>query len=216
MLLSKDIYKFKWGYLFLVYVVLYAAISFFMNGFVFTDSFYYSVLGEQLSADRIEGIVKVNHSYLWIGYLLSPLFLLLKLAVIAGALFSGIFMFDTDVSYKKIFRVVMIAELVGILAAICKLAYFLMWPPQSLNDVTRFYPLSITQLIRASSVPVYFVYPLQQLNLFEVAYWLLIADGISVHAESTFFKGLKITACSYGVALALWMVVIVFIQLQFS
>lgn len=216
MFLSKDIYKFKWGYLFLVYAILYTAITFLMNSLVFTDSFYYSVLGEQLSSDRIAGILKINHTYSWIGYFVSPLLLLLKLAIIGGVVFSGIFMFDKEVSYKKVFRVVMIAELACIVATICKLAYFLTWPPQSLDDITRFYPMAITQLFHVNSLPIYFVYPLQQLNLFEVVYWLLIASGISVYANESFLKGLKMTAFSYGVALALWIVVVVFVQLQFS
>lgn len=212
MLYSKDIYEFKSGYLFLVYVILYTALNYFINSLVLTDTFYYSVFGEQLSAD----VIKINHTYSWIGYLASPLLLLLKLTMIAGVVFCGIFMFDKDVSFKNVFKVVMIAELVMILAMIFKLVYFIMWPPQSLDDISRFSPLSLTQLIDVNKVPVYFLYPLQQLNLFEVVYWLLITTGISLFAEESFFKGLKITTCSYGVALSIWIVGVIFLQLQFG
>ena len=57
---------------------------------------------------------------------------------------------------------------------------------------------------------------IQQLNLFEVAYWFLLAYGIKSLGNIDFKNGLKITSLSYGVGLAIWCIFIVFLQLQFS
>jgi hypothetical protein len=71
-------------------------------------------------------------------------------------------------------------------------------------------------LFNPGKIPKYLVYPLQQFNVFEAVYWLLIAGGIRAFTQKSFAQSLKITAASYGIAMLIWCLVIVFIQLQFS
>ncbi|HEX8461729.1 MAG TPA: hypothetical protein VF623_09875, partial [Segetibacter sp.] len=87
---------------------------------------------------------------------------------------------------------------------------------ETAQDIQFFYPLSLTQLLNLTQFPSYLIYPLQQLNLFELAYWLLIAAGIKAHTEKTFKQSLKVVTSSYGVALGIWILFVVFIQLQFT
>jgi len=68
----------------------------------------------------------------------------------------------------------------------------------------------------------WFIYPLQVLNLFELAYWFVLAYFIGKLAFTEKDKGkpmdlgLKIVASSYGSALLLWVVVVMFFTLNYS
>ena len=77
-------------------------------------------------------------------------------------------------------------------------------------------PLGVSGFLKNDTIPKYLLYPIQQLNLFEVAYWFLLAYGIKSLGNIDFKKALKITSLSYGVGLAIWCIFIVFLQLQFS
>ena len=62
----------------------------------------------------------------------------------------------------------------------------------------------------------WFIYPFQVLNLFELAYWLILAFYIGKATKTNMDNGLKIVASSYGLALFLWVAVIMFFTLNYS
>jgi hypothetical protein len=62
----------------------------------------------------------------------------------------------------------------------------------------------------------WFIYPFQTLNLFELVYWLILSFYIGKATQTSMDKGLKIVAYSYGSALLLWVVTIMFFTLNYS
>lgn len=86
----------------------------------------------------------------------------------------------------------------------------------TLEDLQYFYPLSALNIVGYKGLESWFIYPLQVLNLFELAYWLLLAYFIGKLAFTEKDKGkpmdlgFKIVASSYGSALLLWVVVVMF------
>uniref|UniRef100_UPI004047898B hypothetical protein n=1 Tax=Flavobacterium sp. TaxID=239 RepID=UPI004047898B len=92
----------------------------------------------------------------------------------------------------------------------------------SLNEIQYFYPLSALNIVGYQSVESWFIYPLQVLNLFELAYWLLLSYfvGKLAFTEKDNGKpmdlGFKIVASSYGSVLLLWVVVVMFFTLNYS
>ncbi|MDE3234952.1 MAG: hypothetical protein KGO81_03280 [Bacteroidota bacterium] len=142
--------------------------------------------------------------------------LLFKWVALSGILYIGLFFYNQNVAYKNCFKIMQMAELAMLLAASAKLIYFIFNTPQTIQDVQYFYPLAITQFFTLKQIASYLVYPLQQFNLFELGYWVLITSGIQTFTQKNFWQSLKITASSYGVAMFIWLLFIVFIQLQFS
>jgi hypothetical protein len=197
-------------------VLVYTVIGYINKEFIFSDDYYYSILGGQLSEERIAAVLKMQHKFQVVAYLVQPVLLLLKWLAIAGAIYTVLFLLDQNISFKSCFKIVVFAELVSIISALTKVFCFLIRKPDTLQDVQNFYPLSLLQLLNIKQLPSYLIYPLQQFNLFEMAYWLLIAAGISVHMRKPLTKGLALTASSYGLALGIWVLCVVFIQLQFS
>lgn len=88
--------------------------------------------------------------------------------------------------------------------------------PINLEDLQYFSPLCVTQLIDTDKIPKYLLYPLKLINVFEIGYWLILTYGVTVFTNIRFARSLKVVASSYGVALLIWVVFIVFVQVQYS
>ncbi len=77
--------------------------------------------------------------------------------------------------------------------------------------------MSALNIIGYEGLEPWFIYPLQVLNLFELAYWFIIAFLLNKEindTEST--KGLQIVVSSYGVSLLIWVVGVMFFTLNMS
>ena len=81
-----NLYDFKWGQLFCLWILLYGSISYFTNTLVTTDLFYHASFGSQFSGERIADIIIFSKKLQWISYIELPVLLLIKTLVIAGYL----------------------------------------------------------------------------------------------------------------------------------
>ncbi|GAB3250601.1 hypothetical protein GCM10027347_08480 [Larkinella harenae] len=62
----------------------------------------------------------------------------------------------------------------------------------------------------------YWHYPLQTANLFEFAYWFLLAYGVSDACKEPFSKAFSLVRSSYGVGLLLWVTLVVFVTVTYA
>lgn len=209
-------FDFKRQELILIFVIFYVAIFYMTNKFITNEAFYYSAFGNQLSAERIGKIVGVREKLMWIYYILIPLFVVLKLYVIASIIYTGGFLLNLKLSFQNSLKIVLLAELITIAEVLARTAYFLFYPPVSVNDLSKFHPFSISQIINISHFPGYLLYPVQLCNLFEVAYWVVLAFGIMHFIKTNFKKSFAFVACTYGIGLVIWVLVVMFIQVQYS
>lgn len=134
----------------------------------------------------------------------------------SAVIYVGIKLTELEISFENCFKIVLITEIISITSAIARTLNFYIYPPISIDSLQNFNPLGLSSLLKNDTIPKYLIYPIQQLNLFEVGYWLLLAYGIKSFGNIEFKKALKITSLSYGVGLAIWCIFIVFLQLQFS
>jgi hypothetical protein len=209
-------FKFKALLLFCLIAIIYLFISYIVHTIILTESFYYSNLSKQFSIPKIETLILLNKKIVWISYILSPIMLILKVFMISLVLFIGIKLFEVDLNFKVCFKIIVISEFIALISSITKTLYFYIYPPNNFEVLQNFNPLGVSIFLKNNSIPKYLLYPIQQLNLFEVGYWLLLAYGIKCLGNVDFKKALKITSLSYGVGLAIWCIFIVFLQLQFS
>ena len=177
------------------------------------DNLNYKASEEQI----LDLILKLNK---WekISYILIPLLILLKVSVISGILDIGCFFFGKKIKYKKLFNIVVKAEFIFLLVIVFKTAWFYFFQTDySLEDLQYFYPLSALNLIGYEGLQPWFIYPFQVLNLFELAYWFILAYLIGKEINDTkSTKGLQIVASSYGVSLLIWVVGVMFFTLNMS
>ena len=177
-----------------------------------SDQLYFNALSEQLAYERIEELISQGKRWQWVGYAAVPVIYLIKFTLIAACLSIGHYLFTDRYIFRTFFEAVVMAELIFLVPMILKLLYFLfVHPDYTLNELGQFYPLSLLSVLNASAIEPYWLYPLQVLNLFEVAYWFLLAYNIREVLEKPFAEAFRLVAASYGSGLLLWVVLMVFL-----
>jgi hypothetical protein len=183
------------------------ALLFITNRYILTVNFYerngQPVSGipdmESLVYDRIKSVI----------YLYAVIYLLVKVGVISIILATGLYFFNTEISFRKILRVVILCEFIFLIPAAAKICWF--WQTRQIVDLItwqNFYFLSAAML--TPDVKPAFLLPLQTLNVFEVAYWYLLATGIAGITSLRFDKALRVVCLSYIPALFIWVIFVVY------
>ena len=189
----------------------------------FNDLLYQSY-SEKLTTAQIEKVFALQEKWQWVSYALIPLLLLIKISLIVSVLYVGTFFYSkAKVTFKRLFNAVVNAEFVFLAVGVLKIVWFYFFETNyTLEDLQYFYPLSALNIVGYQGLEAWFIYPLQVLNLFELAYWLLLAYFIGKLAFTEKDKGkpmdlgFKIVATSYGSALLLWVVLVMFFTLNYS
>lgn len=172
-------------------------------------------LAERLTVGQIENLLNFKKKWEWVGHVAIPLVLLIKVSVIAFVLDIGLFFFNKKIAYKKLFSLVVKAEFVFLLVIVIKTVWFSFFQTDyDLQDTQYFYPLSMLGIIGYEGLESWFIYPFQLLNLFQVAYWFILAWLIGKELKSDLNNGLKIVLSSYGTSLLIWMVAVMFLTLN--
>lgn len=189
-----------------------------LKEFLNLNKLLYSSLSEQLTSKQIEQYFEFQDKWQWLGYVFVPIMLIIKTTIIASAIYIGTFFFcKISVTFKQLWGIVVKSEFVFLLVGIFKIIWFYFFQTNyKLEDIQYFYPLSALNIVGYKGLEPWFIYPFQTLNLFELAYWLLLAYYIGKATETNIDRGLKIVATSYGSALLLWVVTIMFFTLNYS
>nr|WP_309757086.1 hypothetical protein [Flavobacterium sp.] len=175
-------------------------------------------LSEFLTAVELNNYFEFQDKWHWISYFFIPLYILLKTAVITSIIYIGVLFFSKNkITFKNIWNIILKAEFIFLLVPISKVIWFYFFKTNyTLEDIQYFYPLSALNIVGYKGLEPWFIYPFQVLNLFELAYWLILAYYIGKATETDMDHGLKIVAYSYGPALLLWVVTIMFFTLNYS
>jgi hypothetical protein len=175
-------------------------------------------LAEQLTSKQIQNFFEFQDKRKWLGFIFVPVLLIIKTSLIAGILYIGTFSFSkVELTFKQLWGFVISAEFVFLLVPVFKIIWFYFFQTNyKLEDIQYFYPLSALNIVGYRDLEPWFIYPFQTLNLFEVTYWLILAYFIGKATQTSMDHGLKIVAYSYGSALLLWVVTIMFFTLNYS
>lgn len=185
--------------------------------FLIDDMVFFNAFADQFSYERINTIIEQNKRWEWLIYVATPTIYLIKLSLITTCLGLGFFFSTNRFNFKAFFNVAVFAELIFLFPIIIKLLWFLfVQTDYDLNDLTLFYPLSALNLFDAETLPRYWMAPLQTLNLFEVAYWFLLAYGVADATDFSFKRSFGLVMSSYGVGLVLWVVLVMFLTVTYS
>jgi len=203
--------------LFIVLTAITLIFGFLFDWVLDSSQHYEAFLARDLLADQIEEMINNQQQWKWLSYIFVVLFLLVKMTFISGTLAAGIFLFDYEVQFKKLFGIVLQAEFLFIIPVLIKFVWFL-WIQTSYSfiDLQYFYPLSALNIVGYEDLQPWFLYPFQVLNLFEIAYWIVLAYFIGEAIGGTADHGFKIVLTSYVPALVIWVGCIMFVTLNYS
>lgn len=188
------------------------------------DNLILDNLSTSITRNQLIEYLDFKKKWQWISYTIIPILLLIKTTIVASVLYIGTYFYSkTKVTFNQLFNAVIKAEFVFIGVGILKIIWFYFFQTNyTLEDIQNFYPLSALNIVGYKGLESWFIYPLQVLNLFEVAYWLLLSYYIGKLAFTEKDEGkpmdlgFNIVASSYGSALLLWVVVVMFFTLNYS
>ncbi len=203
----------KFIYLLLLSILLYY-LSYIILDIETLVTYSYS---EKLTQQQLFEFIELQRKWQPLSYILLAPLLLIKVSIIATILDAGCFFFSKKIKFKKLFNIVVKAEFVFLLVIIFKIAWFYFFQTKyELEDVQYFYPLSALNIIGYKGLETWFIYPFQVLNLFELAYWFILAFLLGKELNENIEKGFSIVASSYGVSLLIWIVGVIFFTLNIS
>jgi len=85
---------------------------------------------------------------------------------------------------------------------------------QTIEDLMKADVFSLLGWTGAENVPTWLQYPLSVVNVFELGFWILLAGGMSYLLQKRWTQMLGFVAATYGVGLLIWVLFIVFLQLN--
>jgi hypothetical protein len=125
---------------------------------------------------------------------------------------AGLFAWNIKLNFKTILNIVIVSESVFFLNTLVKLVWFgFVDREYSLRDLNSFHPLTTRIFLSTDSNNQVTEYLLTKISLVELAYICTLSVLLSQAMGSSFLKGFKIILSSYGVALALWTITVVFL-----
>lgn len=175
-------------------------------------------LSERMSSENLKNYLEFQIKWKYTGFLIFPILVLFKTVIISSILNMGVFFHsNTPIKFKIILNVVLKAEFVFLLFPVFKLIWFCFFQINyTLEDIQYFYPFSALNIIGYKGLEPWLIYPLQTLNVFELAYIIILSYQIGTVTKTNADTGLKIVASSYVPALLLWVTIVMFFTLNFS
>jgi hypothetical protein len=200
-----------------LYVFLVIGIQIISNKLLEYDTILSNSLSDQLTQEQLLEYLRLRKDLEWVGYIVMPIILFIKISLIAAIIDVGCFFFEKEIKYKKLFNIVVKAEFIFLGVILLKTGWFLFFMPNyTLEDLQYFYPLSLINLIDYREYKTWFIYPLQIVNLFEIVYWFLLANLLGKSLKLSTEKSLTIIASSYGIGLLIWIIAVMFFTLNMS
>lgn len=212
----------KW--IVLLWLVFLNALLLLSFNFLFiSDEIYYSTYAQQFSISRINSMIELSNKWQWWGYAIMPVIILIRVSYTSILLSIGFLFTEQHINFDKLFKITILADFVFVFAGLAKLVILIFFKQVSTLEDLQFQPFSIMELLNSKSIDPLFVYPLSLLNVFEFAYFLILAWLlVRLIKESNeehpirFGKSLKLVVASYGNGLLLWVLVVMFITLNLS
>lgn len=213
---DKKYYDFKIGYVFGLFSIFYILVSFYTNHYIITRSLYFESFANQLPVDKIYQLLSFKRKWEWIGLAITPALLFVRISFTIICVLIGCFLSEIKITGKNVFRIVLVAELFFAIGLVTRIIWLTFTPINSFVDIQNFSPLSLAQLLGPTNIPKYLLYLCQTINIFEIAYWLVLAAGLVAFLGKPFGKMFKLVMSSYGLGLLLWIVFVSYLTVTFS
>jgi len=204
---------------YLIVMIITILITFYTNYLLNLDELLYNFYSEKLVQEQVENLLSTQQKWAWLGYAFIPLLILIRTSLVALCLSIGQFIYNVENTFrfKQFFRIALIGEFVLVLVGFFKLGYFyFIKTDYTLEDVQQYYPLSIINLLNLKNLEPWLLYPLQTINLFEVAYFFVLVYGLWKLLKNEYIKSFEMVMTSYGGGLLIWLGLVMFLTLNMS
>lgn len=202
----------------LVVIIVHLSLSLYHELFLLTEGLYFNSLIGNYSVEKIEELLIQKDRFKWLGFLLVPVFYLLKIWIITSVLYLvKIILGKTfQATFSDISLAVIKADMIFLIPALIKITWFTFYPAQTLEEIQYFMPGSAYQLFAGEEIAPWLIYPLQAFSVWEVAFWIILAFQLKEFFENDFTKSLQNVMLSYGSGFLVWIVFVVFLTINMT
>ncbi len=203
---------------FILFSILTLVLSYAIEKVLQIDVLIQNELSYKFSINELKEILNFQRKWNWILYFFIPIFIFIKILSNSLVVYTGIlFLINIKTDFKEVLNILLKVEFVFLSIPIIKLIWFYFFQTNyTLEDIQYFYPLSALNIIGYKGLESWLIYPLQTLNVFELAYIIILSYQIGTVTKTNADTGLKIVGSSYIPALLLWVTIVMFFTLNFS
>lgn len=197
--LLDEWFSFGTWQLFAVVCVVTYLLLFVKKSFIESELAAFEILQER-------GEMGFFHALTAAQFITIPFIYAWKFTLTAFLLYVGGFMFGYKLTFKDMWGLAILAELVFFIPELIKVIWFLtVNTDPDYHEIGAFYPLSVMNFFNFETLPTNWHYPLKALNIFEVVYWAILVWGIFVISGKKLQNSILIVASSYVLSFFLWL-----------
>ena len=200
---------------FVLLSLLYLLSAIIVNEYIMRDELYYHSLGSQVSINVIDELIGFKNKWQWISYAGIPVILAVKFMLIGTFLSMGSIVAGHRLTFRQIFALAMVAELVYLFASFITTGNLLISDIQSLEDM-NISLLSLAPLVPGAADKPYIYVPLQSISLFLVIYILLLTWCYNTVTGYPLRSSFSLILATYGTAIILWLILVMYLMISYA
>lgn len=174
--------------------------------YLFSDKVVYNSLAEQLTLEQINTALVGIRSNTVLIFFLALLQPLAEIGLITVCIAVGTLLFKYNVTFKQVFDVVVKSFFIFTLSRLPIFVNLVFFDVEKFGDLNYIPQFSLAEWFGETSVPPWSLYPLQLLNIFQLGFILLLTAGFNLLDQRGFGKWFLLTLCTYGVGLAIMVI----------
>ena len=194
-----------------IIVVFELVLSLLLKSTLLTEKVLYNSLVEQMTLEDISTFSSSIQSTAWLFVAYGVIQRILEMVLISVCITTGALLFRYNITFRQIISVVILAFLVFTVSRIPIFISLLSGNVEKFEDLTYIPMLSLAEWIGPDAVPEWALYPLQLFNLYQLIFILLMAAGFNLKEPRGYFRWLALTLITYGIGLAIIVVITGFI-----
>ena len=191
-------------------------ISYVIQFSFYNESVFYNTYAEQLTFERTQKMYESGKQWRWISYLLMPVFLISKIAYNSFWITTGSLLNRVKGEFIDDYNICLKAEYIFVAMLLTKFIWLIFF--KEVNNLTdlSFIPGSLLNFYNVAKLPQWLIYPLQTINIWEVLFCIVGTSMYSIQYNVSKAKAAQLFCIPYLAGLFIWVLVIVFITLQFT
>jgi hypothetical protein len=211
-----DISSLRRSYFFIGIVILAVVLNYLVQSTLITESVFINTYTETMDSDRISELFRNMKHYQLIAYVLVPVLLIIKVGFNTFALTVRTLLSEGEFSFHGNFNVCLKAELAFTAMLLVKTIWLLFFSKvETVGDI-NFIPLSAAGLWHAKNLPKWAVYPLETLNLWELAYCYIGSMLFATQYKLSMKKAAGIFCSGYLGGTLVIIIISIFLAITFS
>lgn len=195
--------------LLLIYISIMYLITFLQQEFVLIPELQnLDIINDEIKADALLKFQRTR----WLSFIALPIFLLIKLSLVTLCLYVGGLFFSemSDHKYKEWWGIVVKAQIVMIIYGVILCILNIIYSNNIMSEVSLY---SSLLFICDETTENWIKVPLAAVNIFEMAYWIVISKFVAKLVKTTLRKSFKFVMSTYGIMYFCYIVLLMFLDL---